>query len=51
MNIIQIINKGQLIDTIEKYYFYKVKKEGIQLNHMHTNNKNLIFETLYNQYK
>jgi hypothetical protein len=32
--------------TTDKYYIYKANKEGIQLNGMHTNNNNRIFETL-----
>jgi hypothetical protein len=48
IDITQIINKAQLMDTIDKYYIYKANKEGIQLNDMHTNNKNPLFENLYN---
>jgi hypothetical protein len=33
MDIIQIKNKRQLMDTIEKYYIYKANKEGIEFNY------------------
>jgi hypothetical protein len=48
MDILQITQKGRLMDTIETYYIYKANREGITLNDTHTNNKNPIFETLYN---
>jgi hypothetical protein len=48
MDILQVTQKGRLMDTIEKYYIYKANREGITLNDTHTNNKNPIFETIYN---
>jgi hypothetical protein len=44
MDILQITQKGRLMDTIKKYYIYKANREGITLNGTHTNNKNPIFE-------
>jgi hypothetical protein len=39
------------MDTIEKYYIYKANTEGITLNDTHTDNKNPIFETIYNYHQ
>jgi hypothetical protein len=48
MDILEVTQKGRLMDTTEKYYIYKANREGKTLNDKHTNNKNPIFETIYN---
>jgi hypothetical protein len=50
MEIIQITNKGHMINTIEKYHICKAIKEGIHLNDTHTHNKNPISDTIYNSH-
>jgi hypothetical protein len=48
MQIIQIINKGQLMDTIEKYHVFKADKEGMKLKDTFMNNNCPIYETIHN---
>jgi hypothetical protein len=36
---VKIINKGPIMDTMERYHIHKAKQKGIQLNDKHTNSK------------
>jgi len=46
MDIIHIANKGKMLDTLEKFYIYKGRQSGNQINNKLTVQKNLIFEVL-----
>ena len=46
MDIIHIEKKGRMLDTLEKYYFYRETQYGNQINDKLTFQKNSIFETL-----
>jgi hypothetical protein len=50
LEILQIVHKGRLIDTIEKYHIYKANSIGMKLNATHANNKNPIFEITHNHH-
>jgi hypothetical protein len=51
MKIIQIINKGQLMYTTEKYHVFKADKEGMKLKDTFMNNNCQIYETIHNYYQ
>jgi hypothetical protein len=46
MDIIHITNKGQMMDTIEKFYIYRETKLNNQINDKLTVKPNVIFEIL-----
>jgi hypothetical protein len=46
MNVLHITDKGQIINTIEKYYIYRETKMNNQINNKLTVQPNAIFETI-----
>jgi len=46
MDIIHIEKKGKMLDTLEKYYIYRERQNGNQINDKFTFQKNPIFEAL-----
>jgi len=46
MNIIHYERKGKLLDTLEKFYFYRETKNGNQINDRFTIESKPIFETI-----
>jgi len=46
MDTIQILNKGRILGTLEKFYIYKETQSGNQINDKFTVQKNPIFEAL-----
>jgi len=46
MDIIHIISKGKMMDTIEKFYIYQETKLNNQIIDKPTVKPNIIFETL-----
>jgi len=49
MDIDHIINKGKMMDTLERYYIYKETKSNNQINNKLTVKPNTIFETLIHE--
>jgi len=49
MGILNITNKGKMMDTIEKFYIYRETKLNNQINDKLTVKPNAIFETLVRQ--
>ena len=49
MNIDHVINKGKMMDTLERYYIYKETKSNNQINNKLTVKPNTIFETLIHE--
>jgi hypothetical protein len=46
MDIIKTAKKGKHLNTLEKYYIYKLNKNKLHMNDTHIDTYNLIFETL-----
>jgi hypothetical protein len=46
MEILKVINKGNLMDSYERCYIQKYSTEGICLNEQHTNNSNVLFDII-----
>ena len=46
MNTIHIVNKGILLDTLEKFYIYKETQRGNQINDKIIVQKNPLFKAL-----
>jgi len=49
MDIVRVTNKGKMMDTLEKYRFYKETKSDNQINDQLTVKPNAIFETLIHE--
>jgi hypothetical protein len=49
MDIMHIMNKGKMMDTVEKYYIYKETKINNQINDRLTIQPNIIFDTIVQQ--
>jgi len=49
VDVIHIISKGKMMDTIEKYYIYRETKLNNQINDKLTVNPNIILKTLVQQ--
>jgi hypothetical protein len=47
MDIIRIGQKGKYLNTLEKYYIYKISKTGLQMNDTNIDEHNPIFEELH----
>jgi hypothetical protein len=47
MNVLHITDKGQMMNTIEKYYIYRETKMNNQINDKLTVQPNVIFETIF----
>jgi hypothetical protein len=50
MDVIRISNKGKYLNTLEKYYIYKISRKGLHMNDMNINEHNPIFEVLHGIY-
>ena len=46
MDVVHIVEKGRMLDTLEKYYIYRETQSGSQINDKLMVQKNPIFETL-----
>ena len=46
MYVVQYANKGRLMDTLEKFYIYKLTCKAPQINDKLTIQRNPIFETV-----
>jgi len=46
MERVYITNKGQMMDTLEKFYILREKKINNQINDMITVKSNIIFDTI-----
>ena len=46
MNVLHIKGKGQMMNTIEKYYIYRETKMNNQINDKMTVQPNTLFETI-----
>jgi hypothetical protein len=44
MDVIRIGQKGKYLNTLEKYYIYKINKTGLLMNDMNIDEHNPIFE-------
>jgi hypothetical protein len=51
MDIIHVIGKNRMMNTMEKYYIYKETKLNNQINDKLTEQPNAIFETIIQQDK
>jgi hypothetical protein len=49
MDIVHIMSKGKMMDTVEKYYIYRETKLNNQINDRLTVQPNIIFETIVRQ--
>jgi hypothetical protein len=49
METIHIINKGRMMDTLEKYYIFRETKFNIQINDKLTVKPNIIFEPIVHE--
>jgi hypothetical protein len=49
MDIVHVINKGKMMDTLERYYIYKETKSNNQINDKLTVKPNAIFKTLIHE--
>jgi hypothetical protein len=47
MDIIRIGQNGKYLNTLEKYYIYKISKIGLQMNDTNIDEHNPIFEELH----
>jgi hypothetical protein len=50
MDVIRINNKGKYLNTLEKYYIYKISRKGLHMNDMNINEHNPLFEVLHGIY-
>jgi hypothetical protein len=46
MDILQIIRKGTMMDTLEKYHIHRITNLGTQINDRDTTSRNPRFDTL-----
>ena len=46
MDVLQILKKGTMMDTLERYHIYKVTNLGNQINDKSTTTCNILFDTL-----
>ena len=49
MDILQIVGKGAMMDTLERYHIYKITNFGTQINDKSTATCNILFNTLIRQ--
>jgi hypothetical protein len=47
MEVVKIQEKGNHLNTLEKYYIYRICKQGIQLNNNYMDTHNPIFKEIY----
>jgi hypothetical protein len=45
MIVLYSTNKGNLVDTMERFYIYKETRDNNQINNKHTAKPNIIFDT------
>jgi hypothetical protein len=48
---IKIVQKGKLLDVIEKFYIYKANKQKQIMNEQYGTDQNILFEMLLNYSK
>ena len=46
MDILQIVGKGTMMDTLERYHIYKITNSGTQIIDKSTATSNILFNTL-----
>jgi hypothetical protein len=46
MEILKVINKGNLMDNYERYYIHKYLKKGTCSIEQHANNSNILFDII-----
>ena len=46
MDILQIVGKGTMMDTLERYHIYKITNRGTQIIDKSTATSNILFDTL-----
>jgi hypothetical protein len=47
MDIIRTHRKGKHLNTLEKYYIYKVRRDNLQINDTNTDTQNPVFKALH----
>jgi hypothetical protein len=47
MDIIRMGRKGRHLNTLEKYYIYKIGRNNLYMNDTHIDTHNPIFQTLH----
>jgi hypothetical protein len=50
MDIIKTERKGKYLNTLEKYYIHRIRKDNLHMNDTHINTYNPIFELLNELY-
>jgi hypothetical protein len=51
MKILHIENKGQILDTYERFHIYKISKQNIQLNNNFAGTYNPIYNAVITTYQ
>ena len=46
MDILHVIKKGAMMDTLERYHIYRITSLGTQINDRNTASHNMLFDTL-----
>ena len=46
MDILQVVGKDAMMDTLERYHIYKITNLGTQINDKNTGSYNILFDTL-----
>ena len=46
MNVLHVINKGAMMDTLERYHIHRITSPGTQINDRNTASHNTLFDTL-----
>ena len=46
MDVLQVLKKGAMMDTLERYHIYKATSLGNQINDKSTATCNILFDTL-----
>jgi hypothetical protein len=51
MPILRKAKKGKFLNSLEKYYIFLASKQEIHMNEFGVDQNNLIYETVYQQFK
>jgi hypothetical protein len=47
LDVLQVVEKGALMDTLEKYHIHRITSLGTQINDRSTMSRNPLFDTLF----
>ena len=50
MDILHVVKKGKLMDTLERFHIYKESKIENQINDKNTVTRNILFDTILKKY-